>query len=445
MSTDAWIMLCILVAMFVLLIWDRLPAWMVFIGTFTVCLTLGLAPPQNMLNGFANSGVITVAALYPVAAGMYSTGAITLISQRFIGLPKSLRAAYLKIIPPTAIGSAFLNNTPLVAMMIPVVRDITRMTGLQGAKIYMFISFGSILGGASTLIGTSTNLIIAGLVSDAINSGQLQNMEPITIFEPTKIGLPAALAGILFMIFIAARLLPEHKAEVVDQAKKRMYRAEFVVIPKSSLAGKTVEEAGFAEPSGYHLDSIVKPDGILATVSPTARLNDNDRLVFISEADAVPALWATIGLKPAYGSGPKAEKDRFRHSLVEAVVSARAPSVGHLISELPLPDSPYNIHIVGISRDGQAPEVPLIDLRVEPGDGGILEVNDEFFYQNRRELDFATEKPLRGYSVQRVSRAMAATVIAVAMVLLAALNVMSMLNAALLAGIAMFLTGCITA
>jgi di/tricarboxylate transporter len=113
------------------------------------------------------------------------------------------------------------------------------MTGLSGSKIYMFVSFASILGGASTLIGTSTNLIIAGLVTDAINSGQVQNMQPITMFEPTKIGLPAAVVGMLFMMFIASRLLPEHKAKTANEATKRMYKAEFVVIPNSTLAGKT--------------------------------------------------------------------------------------------------------------------------------------------------------------------------------------------------------------
>jgi di/tricarboxylate transporter len=395
MSPEAWLMLGILAAMFGLLIWNKLPTWMVFLGTFTVCMTLRLAPAQDMLNGFANSGVVTVAALYPVAAAMYSTGAITLLSQRLIGLPKSLKAAYLKILPPTAVASAFLNNTPLVAMMIPVVRDITRMTGLSGSKIYMFVSFTSILGGAATLIGTSTNLIIAGLVTDAINSGQVQNMQPITMFEPTKIGLPAAVVGILFMMFIASRLLPDHKAETADEATKRMYRAEFVVIPNSTLAGKTVEEAGLAQSSGYHLISITGPNGASIPITSATRLNENDRLEFLAEADAIPALWATIGLKPAHSAGPKAGKDRHEHSLVEVVVSARAVSVGHRISELPLPGSPYNVHIVGISRQGQAPDMSLSDWRVEAGDSGVLEVDDAFFYENRSEVDFILKKRLR--------------------------------------------------
>jgi Na+/H+ antiporter NhaD/arsenite permease-like protein len=124
MQIQAWLMLGILVVMFALLVWDRFPSWLVFMGALTAAMTLRLAPPDALLNGFGNIGVITVAALFPVAAGMYATGAVSLLSQHLIGLPKTLMSAQLKVFPPVAVGSAFLNNTPLVAMMIPVVRDL---------------------------------------------------------------------------------------------------------------------------------------------------------------------------------------------------------------------------------------------------------------------------------------------------------------------------------
>jgi di/tricarboxylate transporter len=128
---------------------------------------------------------------------------------------------------------------------------------------------------------------------------------------------------------------------------------------------------------------------------------------------------------------------------VEVVVSPKSPAVGRLISELPLPDSPYSALIVGGSHDGQAPDVPLGDYRVQAGDGGILEVDDSFFYENRRETDFILTKAIDGFSVQRVDRAWIATVITVAMVAAAALGITSMLNAALLATMAMLLSGCL--
>src|ERR1044071_7424754 len=140
MTTPAWITLLLLVVMFVMLVWNKLPIWLVFIGTLTAAMTVRLAPPEALLKGYSNAGVITVAALYPVAAGMYATGAISLLSERVIGLPRSLTMAQLRIFAPVSAVSAFLYNTPLVAMMIPAIRAVTRRTGLDASKLLMGLS-----------------------------------------------------------------------------------------------------------------------------------------------------------------------------------------------------------------------------------------------------------------------------------------------------------------
>lgn len=440
MPSQAWVMLGILAVMFALLIWNGLPAWLVFVGTLTAAMTLKLASPEALLKGFGNTGVLTVAALFPVAAGMYATGAISLLSQRMIGLPRSVGTAQLRIFPPIALGSAFLNNTPLVAMMIPVVRDLTRITGLAGSKLFMGLSFSSIMGGTMTLIGTSVNLIIAGLVADAMASGRLTGMKPLTIFEPIWVGLSATVAGLLFMMLIGTRLLPDDNRKASTGSAKRVFRVELRVQPQSNLDGKTLEAAGFANPVGYSMLS-VRRGGAAVEITSTLKLSGGDVLAFAAPAGVLSGLWATIGLIPLYAS--QTSTPRHRHQLVEVVVSRNSPAVGRLISELPLPDSPYSALIVGGSHDGQALEVPLGDYRVQAGDAGILEVDDSFFYENRREMDFILTKVIEGFSVQRVDRAWTAAVITVVMVAAAALGITSMLNAALLATMAMLLSGCL--
>jgi di/tricarboxylate transporter len=440
MPTQAWVMLGILAVMFGLLIWGRLPAWLVFMGTLTASMTLKLAPAEALLTGFSNSGVLTVAALFPVAAGMYATGAISLVSQRVIGLPGSVLGAQLRILPPVAVGSAFLNNTPLVAMMIPVVRDLARNTGLAASKLFMGLSFASILGGTMTLIGTSVNLILAGLVVDAMASGQLTGMRPLTIFEPIWVGLPATIAGVLFMMFIGTRLLPGEKQEAGTGSVKKLYRVELRVQPHSNLDGKTLQAVGFAKPVGYTLLSITREAAV--EIVPDLKLSGGDVLAFAAPVDVLPGLWATIGLIPLYASRPSMDR-RYKHQLVEVVVSPNAVAVGRLISELPLSGSPYNVLIVGASHNGRALEMPLGDYRVTAGDSGILEVDDAFLYENRSETDFILSKVIHGFRVQRVDRAWIASIITVAMVASAAFGITSMLNAALLATMAMLLTGCV--
>ena len=441
MPLQAAIMLTLLVIMFALLVWDRFPAWLVFMATLTAAMTLKLAPAEALLKGFSNTGVMTVAVLFPVAAGMYATGAISLLSQRLIGLPKSLGAAQLKILPPVAIGSAFLNNTPLVAMMVPVVRDLARTTGLAASKLFMGLSFASILGGTMTLIGTSVNLIIAGLVTDAIASGQLTGIQPLGIFDPMWVGLPAAVAGLTFMYFIGVRLLPGTKEQSAAEAVKRTYRGEFRVEPQSPLAGRTLEQAGYNRPVGFRLVSVVRA-GQAVTITPDLQLQGDDVLTFTAPAEALCNLWTTIGLVPVTGTAMRTK--RHDHRLVELVVSAAAPAVGHRGAELPLPGNPYEMRVVGVSRKGIAPDQRIEDFRIEPGDTAVVEINEAFFYENRRETDFTLVSRLDGYRIQRVERALVASIITVAMVGLAAFGVLSMLNAALLATFAMLLTGCLT-
>jgi di/tricarboxylate transporter len=433
-------MLGILAVMFGLLIWGKLPAWLVFMGTLTAAMTLKLASAESLLTGFSNTGVLTVAALFPVAAGMYATGAISLLSQRMIGLPTSVMAAQLRILPPVALGSAFLNNTPLVAMMIPVLRDLARNTGLAASKLFMGLSFASILGGTMTLIGTSVNLIIAGLVTDAMASGRLTGMKPLTIFEPIWVGLPATVAGLLFMVFIGTRLLPGDKREGSMDADQRLFRVELRVQSQANLDGKTLEAVGFARPVGYRLLSVTR-DGVAVDIAPTLKLSGGDVLAFAVPVGILPGLWATIGLVPLYES--RSSTPRYKHQLVEIVVSPNAAVVGRLISEIPLPGSPYDALLVGCSHHGQAPDISLGGYRIQAGDSGILEVDDSFFYENRSETDFLLTKAIGGFSVQRVDRAWIATVITVAMVASAAFGITSMLNAALLAIMAMLLTGCL--
>ena len=254
MTVAAWTTLGLLVAMFVMLVWNKVPIWLVFIGALTVAMTLQLASPEALFKGYSNTGVVTVAALYPVAAGMYATGAISLLSERVIGLPRSIGMAQVKIFVPVATASAFLYNTPLVAMMIPAVRDVTRRTGLQGAKLFMGLSYAALLGGTITLIGTSVNLIIAGLVADAVAKGELPGATPIRFFDPALIGIPAAIAGLAYMMLIGSRLLKE-KTDSQAGIEKRTYRSEFL-IEDSRLKSRTIEQAGLAHPVGFTVESV---------------------------------------------------------------------------------------------------------------------------------------------------------------------------------------------
>ena len=444
MTIDAWLMVAILGSTFGLLIFTRLPPAAVFLGALTLTITFGLAPLEASLKGFSNPGVLTIGALFMVAAGMYSTGAITMITEKLIGRPKSLLAAQSRILPPVAFGSAFLNNTPLVAMMIPVIRDLAKSCKLPATRLYIPLSYASILGGTCTLIGTATNLVVAGMVLDTLKRGG--NIPPglreIGMFDLAWIGVPITIAGILFLMLTSRWLLPDSREPEIDFTLRRRFGADFRVIPGSKLAGRTLAASGFLEADDFTLASITREDGGSVEIQPGTRLAPNDVLLFRCLADAIPGLWRTEGLVPKMESG-RLGKDRFRHTLVEVALSRRCSFLGQPSGQM-REDSPYKTKVLAASRGGQPfhPSVPGEVLQA--GDIIVAEVDNSFFYENRNEVEFSMTSRITTQHVERRDKASAAILITMGMVVSAAMGWMSMLNAALLAGGLMVLTGCIS-
>ena len=445
MSLDAWLTIGVLVLTFTALLATKLPPATVFLGALTLSVTLGLAPLDRSLAGFSNSGVLTIAALFMVAAGMYSTGAISILSEKLIGRPKTLLRAQLKILPPISIGSAFLNNTPLVAMMIPVIGDLCRSTGLSKTKLYLPLSYASILGGTCTLIGTATNLIIAGLVLDAIKTGSGGNagLQEITMFDPSRVGVPAMIVGLALIMLTSRFLLSDAGKKAAAAPSRRCYGSEFTIPAGSSLAGRTLEVAGFSDPVGFELLKLIRADGNLASINPDTRFKLGDILYLSSDLDTLSRLWTMKGLVPLHSLRPMQTR-RYDHQLAELVISPQSRAIGHKVSEFPLPESPYNVSLVAMCRNERPIKQRMDDVHIEVGDVAVMEVDESFFYVNTQQSEFSLVRRLRGFRIQRWHKAATATVITVAMITSAAMGWMSMLNAAMLATGAMLLTGCMT-
>lgn len=430
MTTDAWLTLGIIVALFAALIWDRFPTWVVFVCSLAAIITLDLAPESDALGGFSNSGVLSVVVLFVVAEGMYRTGAISMLISRVVGLPPTERAANVRIQPITAAGSAFLNNTPIVAMLIPVIGDLGRSARLQTQRIYMGVSHASVLGGASTLIGTSTNLIIAGLVATTYGVD-------LGIFFPTLVGVPAAIIGITFMLLVADRLLGRSATQTAATTPPPIrYRADLAVIPGSRLVGQPLAAVGLATPSGARLLSITRDGTTAPDPAPDTTLAAGDILAYDATPTGVGDLWTTIGLVAA--NPPTVNGMEYAQHLDEGVIAVESAWIGKRVTELELGTR----KVIGVSRGGSAVPTTVAQTTLQAGD--LLMLQEDEADIDRPNPAIALVRRVPGYRVQRTDRAVYAGVIVLAMVLLAAFGVMSMLNAALLASIALVATGCIT-
>jgi len=440
------IVVAILALTFGLLIFSKIPPAAVFIGALTLTITFQLAPLEDSLKGFNNPGVLTIGALFMIAAGMYSTGAISILSEKLIGRPKSILKAQLKILPNIAFGSAFLNNTPLVAMMIPVIRDLSKSCGLDPKKLFIPLSYASILGGTCTLIGTATNLVIAGLVNETLERGatDLPYMVPVGMFDLSLVGVPITIIGIIFLMTVGKWLLPSSPGatDISGEGIQRLFRVELAVEGGGPLVGKTLHDVGLLGSDGFSIICFIR-NGAHIDVGRDTVLVAGDAIGYSADIAGAKALWATIGLNPLY-STKEQKPDRHRHHLVEVVLSRRNTMIGQQIGKIESEERNFEVWLVGYARGEAAMNYPLEQTVIQAGDIALLEVKDTFFYRNRNETEFAMTKKLRGARIQRTDKALLASVITVAMVFFVAFGFMSMLNAALLAAGAMLLTGCMT-
>jgi len=431
---QAWLTMGLVVAILGVLVCTRLPSDYVFLGGLGVLLVSGILDPAESLAGFSSQGVVTVAVLYIVVAGLKDTGGLSWISRRVLGHPTSYRGAQLRLMLPVCGLSAFLNNTPVVALFIPVVTDWCRRIRLQPSRLLIPLSYASIFGGLCTLIGTSTNLVVNGMLQARYHTGGLH------MFEITKIGLPVAAIGIV-AVLVLSRLLPSRRAFDEIVADPREYTLELQVTPGGSIENKTIEAAGLRQLPGAFLADVIRDSRIIAAVAPDEVLRANDRLVFVGNVDSLKTLYGYQDLHPASDQIFKLDTPRHERCLVEAVVSNTCPLVGKSIREGRFRER-YNAVVVAVARNGERLQGRLGDIVLRPGDTLLVEAHGGFIPRQKDSRDFYLVSEVDDSSPLRFEKSPVAFAILAGMVVVAALGWLSMLKAALLAAALMLMTGC---
>jgi di/tricarboxylate transporter len=439
MGTDAWITLGVLALVIALLALTRFTPWLILVGGLALLLTLGIVSDQEMLQGLSNPGLITVGILFAVASGLRETGAMSWLAEPLLGRPRSLAGAQLRIMGPVAALSAFMNNTPLVAVMLPVVNDWARKRGLPASRLLVPLSYASIMGGACTLIGTSTILVVNGLMITEFGEDGGMGM-----FDIAWVGVPCALVGLTYLLLFSRWLLPERQPAFGPGDDPREYVVEMLVEPGSPLAGRTIEDAGLRHLPGLYLIEIERDGQVLPAVSSQVALRDNDRLAFAGIVESVVDLQRIRGLVPATSQIFKLDDARINRSLVEAVVSESCPIVGMSIREGEF-RTLYNAAVIAVARDGERIRGKIGDIVLRAGDTLLLEARASFAPQHRNSRDFFLVSQVEDSSPLRHERAWISLLILIAMVVAVTGGFLSMLNASMLAAGAMIVSRCTSA
>ncbi|MDO3380650.1 SLC13 family permease [Gilvimarinus algae] len=418
------------------LIFTRIAAHLVMMGVLVILSVSGVLEVNEAFAGFSNHGVLTVAAMFVVAAGIHGSGGVDLLVTHVLGNPRSTRLAQMRIAFPVALLSAFLNNTPVVATMIPAVRSWAKRIDVAPSKLMIPLSYAAILGGTLTLIGTSTNLVVNGQYQELTgNTG-------FSLFSITVVGLPVVVVGMLFMYFVFPKSLPDRREKGLF-GNLREFTLEVAVASDGPLVGRTVEEAGLRNLKRIYLVEIERQGAIVPAVSSEELLQAGDRLVFAGNTEAISDLLRIKGIVPSTDGELTLASERRERRLVEAVISPHSHCINQTVRDSHFRER-YGAAVLAVARNGERVPGNLGTTKLKPGDTLLLEARPAFVSRQKYNKDFLLVSDL-GTEPPRHQRAYLSWMILVAIVLSAALGLLSMLNAALLGAAAMMVTGCCSA
>ncbi len=437
MEWQGWFSLGLTLMVLITLAFTRISSYLVLMAALTILSVCGIISAPEALAGFSNPGLITVAAMFVVAAGIHASGGVDLLVHHILGHPKTIRQAQMRICLPVAMLSGFLNNTPLVATMIPAVHSLAKKADIAPSKLMIPLSYAAILGGTLTLIGTSTNLVV---------NGQYQTLTGnpgFSLFSITIISLPVALIGICLIFWIFPRVLPNYRNDpLLDQMRE--FTLEVAVAQDGPLVGKSVQQAGLRNLKRVYLVEIEREGHILSVVTPDELLKSGDRLVFAGDTEAITDLLRINGLVPSTHEGePLLAGHQNERRLVEAVISPHSDCIGETIRESNFRGR-YGAAVLAVARNGERVAGNLGSIQLQSGDTLLLDARPAFVTRQRYNKDFLLINDLDS-EPPRHQHAYLAWGILLGIVVIASFEITSMMNAALLGAAAMIATGCCSA
>ena len=437
MSWEAWFTLAVITVAVLVLTRDLISPAVTFMGAVVILLVADVLNPAEAFQGFANPAPITVAALYVLARAVERSGALHPSVTVTLGAGRNVRMALARLTVPVAAASAFLNNTPIIAMLAPQVEEWADQRGDSASRYLMPLSFAAILGGMTTLIGTSTNLVVSGLL-------QAEGQDPFTMFELTRIALPIALVALVLNVMLAPNLLPDRIPPRQEaRVGGRSFSVRMIVEPGGPLDGMAVSDVQATLPETARIVYFERGGEGAGQIAPDKVLLGGDFLTLIGDPDAVLDLHEVSGLASSQQPHLPYEFRSARHAYFEAVIASESRLVGRSLADVRFL-ARYQATVVAIHRAGEPVRGGLAQEPLKRGDT-LLVISDRGFGDRWRDRnDFLLVSRFGATSPEPTAKAGIVVGIRAVIVLGAGLGVLPILHLSLLGALALVGFGILT-
>ena len=430
----AWITIVTVLSIFVVMARTRVPAEVTFLGALTVLLVTGVVTEEEGMAGFGSEPVVVHAAFFVVIAGLMQTGVLYWLTNHVLGSPRNYHNAIVRLMAPISLLAALLNSVNVVALFIDTVKIWARKLDIPASKLLLPLSYAASLGGMCTLLGNSSNLVIAGLYAK-------QTGQSLNIFEPLLPGLALTVAGILLVIvlqrFIPSRESPEQSFETTSD-----YTAELLVPTDHPFIGETVKDAGLYSIKGGSLVEIVRFDKeIIMPVNPDEPLMGGDRLVYAGQINEILELKRSHGLVAADHHVWSINEIDTKRKMRTAYVRFGSDLIGTKMTESTF-EHENDVVLVAVARQGKRVDGQPREIRLQAGDSLLLECppnsDNQIEQDNKRRLTFFDSH----FVPQIGQRTVIAAVVLLMMFLLSSFHVMPLMATTMLAAGAMLFFRC---
>ncbi|WP_221030268.1 SLC13 family permease [Actomonas aquatica] len=354
-------------------VWEKFPPDVTALTLFATLMVTGLLPAQEALTVFSNPAPITVGAMFVLSAALVKCGLIDRIStlvDRAGNLPYPV--VIIVMVAFVATLSAFVNNTPVVVVFLPVVLGLARKMKLAPSKLLIPLSYAAVLGGTCTLVGTSTNLIVNGI---AVSHGE----RAFSLFEIAWLGVPTAIIGAFYLAIVGKRVLPvrEMLTDILTDEERREYITEAFIQANSPLAGKTINESGLKKARGVRVLEIVR-NGVAIPLDPTeTKLQPGDRMILSCRPKGIAHTRSVEGIDLVADLQLGLEQIAAQEgSLVEAVVTPQSALVGQTVRGVNFRQR-FRIVPIAMHRKGRNVRSAIETLPIEPGDVLLMMGTDQ--------------------------------------------------------------------